>query len=517
MLLSKSPSTTSDATRSNFCGRRVVDGYFDSQLRLWAVGSVDFRTECVSPWTSQQGGMRSAHSWRILEGRCQERRLHAIEKPTNNHFPPPCRCPKQLPAFLNKKDVYRPGFREAGNNNKKECVKIFSREVLREISHDPQTLTLVPDSACFPSLASAPACDPTRTFDPLVLNHDDSADYHPDYKAIRTMNDYGKAVMHGMSGLHKAVRECYPSRKLDHARYIGTGERYDRSRAHYNNHTSPCRNAPLTSSCCPQCWAPPNQSRSKELCREASPTPSHCKQCWYHPTQSHWKQCRLPKPCSKELCREASLTPSHCKQCWYHPTQSHWKQCRCRLTPPRPPGSNILSLLQSNLQQCWVTGPWLLQHLSKTQQQSTSRHTLVTGPPTRWLSWLDDHVILCSAMSAALLLISVSWVDQKVIRILYLPLGRTNTAPTWPTLPCDILTRAYATLIEILADQIVLRSISAHFGVYMRPSVGPQVVTEGTTPQYHTTIIAGNLTLLRDTRIWWLLWIIPTWLHWMAF
>ena len=367
------------------------------------------------------------------------------------------------------------------------------------------------------------------------------------------MNDYGKAVMHGMSGLHKAVRECYPSRKLDHARYIGTGERYDRSRAHYNNHTSPCRNAPLTSSCCPQCWAPPNQSRSKELCREASPTPfhckqcwyhptqsywkqcrlpkpcskelcreapptpPHCKQCWYHPTQSHWKQCRLPKPCSKELCREASLTPSHCKQCWYHPTQSHWKQCRCRLTPPRPPGSNILSLLQSNLQQCWVTGPWLLQHLSKTQQQSTSRHTLVTGPPTRWLSWLDDHVILCSAMSAALLLISVSWVDQKVIRILYLPLGRTNTAPTWPTLPCDILTRAYATLIEILADQIVLRSISAHFGVYMRPSVGPQVVTEGTTPQYHTTIIAGNLTLLRDTRIWWLLWIIPTWLHWMAF
>eukprot|EP00798_Chlamydomonas_sp_ICE-L_P007715 gene7715-883_t len=97
------------------------------------------------------------------------------------------------------------GFREAGNNNKKECVKIFSREVLREISHDPQTLTLVPDSACFPSLASAPACDPTRTFDPLVLNHDDSADYHPDYKAIRTMNDCGKAVMHGMSGLHKAV------------------------------------------------------------------------------------------------------------------------------------------------------------------------------------------------------------------------------------------------------------------------------------------------------------------------
>eukprot|EP00798_Chlamydomonas_sp_ICE-L_P022615 gene22615-biopygen31277 len=114
-------------------------------------------------------------------------------------------CPKQLPAFLNKKDVYRPGFREAGNNNKKECVKIFSREVLREISHDPQTLTLVPDSACFLSLASAPACDPTRTFDPLVLNHDDSADYHPDYKAIRAMNDYGKAVMHGMSGLHKAV------------------------------------------------------------------------------------------------------------------------------------------------------------------------------------------------------------------------------------------------------------------------------------------------------------------------
>eukprot|EP00798_Chlamydomonas_sp_ICE-L_P030649 gene30649-35664_t len=82
---------------------------------------------------------------------------------------------------------------------------LASREVLREISHDPQTLTLVPDSACFPSLASAPACDPTRTIDPLVLNHDDSDDYHPDYKAIRTMNDYGKAVMHGMSGLHKAV------------------------------------------------------------------------------------------------------------------------------------------------------------------------------------------------------------------------------------------------------------------------------------------------------------------------
>eukprot|EP00798_Chlamydomonas_sp_ICE-L_P019962 gene19962-26671_t len=112
-------------------------------------------------------------------------------------------------AYDIQKDVYRPGFREAGNNNKKECVKIFSREVMREISHDPQTLTLVPDSACFPSWASAPACDPTRTFDPLVLNHDDSADYHPDYTAIRTITTTGNAAT-WESACTKSRRECYP-------------------------------------------------------------------------------------------------------------------------------------------------------------------------------------------------------------------------------------------------------------------------------------------------------------------
>jgi len=101
MLLSKWQSPTSEAIRSKCCDRRVIGGYL-GRLHLWAVGSMNSLIECASPWTSQQGGMHSAHSWRILDGRCQERKLHPIVKPTNEHFPPPCRYQGQLPALSNR-------------------------------------------------------------------------------------------------------------------------------------------------------------------------------------------------------------------------------------------------------------------------------------------------------------------------------------------------------------------------------------------------------------------------------